>query len=328
MILVTGGAGFIGSLLVAELNKIGREDLIVVDRLRDKSKWKNLNGLKFETYIHADEFFDGFDDIYPEIDFIFHIGASSSTTVTDMDYLMYNNVNYSKNIYDLAIQNGCPFIYASSAATYGDGEQGYNDDHGQIRSLRPLNPYGYSKQLFDEWVIRQTRKPPLWLGLKFFNVFGPNEYHKESMRSLVHKAFGQINETGKVKLFKSYKDGFADGKQSRDFVYAVDIVKAMIDMMKVTDPQLCGIYNMGTGKSRTFYDLVAATFKAMGKETNVEYIEMPEDIRNQYQYFTEANMEKFNKLLPNFEFNELEDSISDYVQNFLTQNNPYYQGIE
>ncbi len=328
MILVTGGAGFIGSLLIAELNKIGREDIILVDRLRDTEKWKNLNGLKYENYIHADEFFDGQEDLYPEIDFIFHMGASSSTTVTDMDYLMYNNVNYSKNLYDLAVQNQAPFIYASSAATYGAGENGYDDDHGKIRKLRPLNPYGYSKQLFDEWVIRQTRKPPLWLGLKFFNVFGPNEYHKESMRSLVHKAFEQIHDTGSVNLFKSYKEDFGDGMQTRDFVYAVDIVKAMIAMMGVKESKLSGIYNIGTGKTRTFYDLVCATYQALDKEPSIQFIAMPEEIKDQYQYFTEAKMEKFKSLLPDFKFTELEDSVTDYVTNYLAKNNQYYQGVE
>jgi len=328
MILLTGGAGFIGSLLLAELNKAGREDIIVVDRLRDTSKWKNLNGLKFENYIHADEFFAGHDALYPEIDFIFHLGASSSTTVIDMDYLIYNNVNYSKNLYDLALQNNAPFIYASSAATYGAGENDYRDEHKLIRSLRPLNPYGYSKQLFDEWVVRQTRKPPLWLGLKFFNVFGPNEYHKASMRSLVHKAFEQIHDKGSVGLFKSHKEGIADGMQRRDFVYAVDIVRAMMEMMKVNDANLSGIYNMGTGKSRTFYDLVTATFTALGRAPEINFIDMPPEMRGQYQYFTEANMQKFTKLLPHFKFSALEDAVTDYVQNYLCQANQYYPGAD
>lgn len=323
MILVTGGAGFIGSVLIKELNKAGRTDIIVVDRLRDTTKWKNLASSKFEEYVHADEFLtEQYTDLHREISFIFHIGACSSTTEMNMDYLMVNNVDYSKSLYMLALERGIPFIYASSAATYGNGDLGYNDDHQTIPKLRPMNPYGYSKQLFDEWVLKQKEQPPVWFGLKYFNVFGPNEYHKEDMRSLVHKAYGQILDKGQVKLFKSHREGFKDGEQLRDFVYVVDIVMAMLEMMKCQNGS--GIYNMGTGSERSFLDLVNATFDSMGKPRKVEFIDMPESIRSQYQYFTKANMAKFHQLLPQFKFRSLEDAVKDYVVNFLMKDNQYY----
>ncbi len=327
MILVTGGAGFIGSVLVSELNKLGKEDIIIVDRLSSSPKWKNVRNLKYAEYIHADELFlPEYGDLLDRVNFIFHIGACSSTTEMDMDYLMKNNVLYSKNLFNLAIELGVPFIYASSAATYGEGEQGYNDNHDGVKNLRPLNPYGYSKQLFDEWVLKQKVTPVHWFGLKYFNVFGPNEYHKEDMSSLVFKAFHQINENGVVKLFKSHREGYEDGKQLRDFVYVKDIVRAMIAMMNKSTAEKSGIYNMGTGKANSFYDLVSFTFKAMGKEPNIEFFDMPESLRNQYQYFTEANMEKFSKLLPDFKFNSLEKNVKDYVVNHLSKEDPHCNG--
>lgn len=325
MILVTGGAGFIGSVLVSKLNKLGHKNIVIVDRLRDTTKWHNLKKLKYDEYIHADDFFlPEYADIHDGLKMIFHIGACSATTQKDMDFLMRNNVNFSKNLFNMAKELSIPFIYASSAATYGDGEQGYSDDHAKIPSLMPLNPYGYSKQLFDEWVLNQEVKPAHWFGLKFFNVYGPNEYHKEDMRSLVHKAFGQINETGVVKLFKSHKEGFKDGQQLRDFVYAPDVANAMIEMMKPQNASGSGIYNLGTGVARSFYDLVMATFKAMNKTPNIEFIDMPLSIRNQYQYFTQADMTKFHKLMPEFKFSTLEDGISDYVVNYLLKQDANY----
>jgi ADP-L-glycero-D-manno-heptose 6-epimerase len=327
MIIVTGGAGFIGSVLVGELNNQGREDIVIVDRLRDTDKWKNLRNLKYADYIHADELFmPEYADILDNASCIFHIGACSATTEMDMDFLMKNNVLYSKNLFQLAVELDIPFIYASSAATYGDGELGYNDDHKEIPSFKPLNPYGYSKQLFDEWVLKQERHPKCWFGLKFFNVYGPNEYHKGEMRSLVHKAFGQINDTNKVRLFKSHKEGYEDGKQLRDFIYVKDVVNAMILMMS---PEVCessGIYNLGTGKADSFYNLAVATFKAMGKEPNIEFFDMPERLRGQYQYFTEANMDKFKSVFPNFQFASLEEGVTDYVQNYLLKEDPNYNG--
>lgn len=327
MILVTGGAGFIGSVLVGELNNQGREDIIIVDRLGDSLKWKNIRNLKYADYIHADELFlPEYADLLEQVTFIFHLGACSSTTEMDMDYLMKNNVLYSKNLYEIAYDMEIPFIYASSAATYGDGELGYEDSHEKIPSFKPLNPYGYSKQLFDEWVLKRERKPDHWFGLKYFNVFGANEYHKDEMSSLVFKAYHQILETGKVRLFKSHKEGFEDGKQLRDFVYVNDIVKAMVEMMNPELAQKSGIYNMGTGVANSFYDLARYTFKAMGKEENIEFFDMPERLRNQYQYYTCASMEKFKSLLPHFSFNSLEENVEEYVKNYLMKEDPHYNG--
>lgn len=324
MILVTGAAGFIGSVLVRELNNAGRDDIWVVDRLQSDQKWKNLRKCRFIDYLHADSLFDMEEDFWSDITAIFHMGACSSTTERDVDFLWENNTNFSKILFSIATEKDIPFLYASSAATYGDGELGYSDDHNAINGLIPLNPYGYSKHAFDEWVLKQSNRPSYWFGLKFFNVFGPNEYHKEEMRSLVHKAFGQINESGLVKLFKSHKDGFKDGEQLRDFVYVRDVVSAMCLMMEKKTPGSSGIYNMGTGKCRSFYDLVKATFSAMGKEVNVEFIPMPESIRDQYQYYTQAEMNKFNEVFPEFKFHSLEDAVGDYVKNYLMKGDSFY----
>ncbi len=324
MILVTGGAGFIGSVLVKELNNLGREDILIVDRLESDDKWKNLRSLKFITYIHADELFELEDDLWDQIDSIYHMGACSATTERNMDYLWVNNVEYSQNLYNIATSRNIPIAYASSAATYGDGELGYSDDHDKVDLYRPLNGYGYSKQVVDQWILRRESKPDYWYGIKFFNVFGPNEYHKGDMRSLVHKAYGQINDTGKVKLFKSHRDDFKDGEQLRDFVYVKDVVRGMIMLMDQKVPGSSGIYNMGTGQCRSFLDLMRATFKAMGKNENVEFIDMPESIRNQYQYYTQAEMSKFKKVFPEFQFTSLEEAVNDYVTQYLMTNNEYH----
>lgn len=324
MILVTGGAGFIGSVLVAKLNSLGREDIIIVDRFDHELKWKNLRNLKYAEYFHADEFIDSqLEEVHGAITQIFHMGACSSTTEMDMDYLMINNVGHSKFYFDLACDLDIPFIYASSAATYGDGSLGYEDNEMEICKLRPLNPYGYSKQLFDEWVLKQQDRPDHWFGLKFFNVYGPNEYHKEDMRSLVHKAFEQINDTGKVKLFKSHKDGYEDGKQLRDFIYVKDVVDAMIELSDKSLSKHSGIYNIGTARADSFLNLVNSTFRAMGREPNVEFIDMPMHLRNQYQYYTQADMDKFRKVLPNFEFKIVDEGVEDYVKNYLLKEDPY-----
>lgn len=323
MILITGAAGFIGSVLVKELNLKGREDIILVDRLASDDKWKNLRGKSFIDYIHADELFSGlWDEVLAGITEIYHLGACSSTTERNMDYLMENNVNFSKYLYELAVEKDLPIIYASSAATYGALESGFDDSHDKVKGLRPLNAYGYSKQLFDEWVMKTEKRPSRWYGIKFFNVFGPNEYHKNDMRSLVHKAFGQIRATDKVKLFKSHRPDFEDGKQLRDFIYVKDCVAALLEIMDSRGES--GIYNLGTGQANSFKALVEFTFKAMKKEINIEYVDMPESIRDQYQYFTEANMDKFKSLLPNFKFKSLEESVTDYVENHLTKNDPHY----
>ncbi len=325
MILVTGGAGFIGSVLAKQLNDLGHTDLVIVDKLEDSTKWKNLRGIKYTDYIHADELFNGdYDDLIADVDLVFHMGACSSTTEKNMDFLMKNNVAYTQALWRFAATKNIPFIYASSAATYGDGELGYSDDHEKIKDLLPLNPYGYSKQLVDEWVLREeTAKPDHWFGLKFFNVYGPNEYHKEDMRSLVHKSYEQIKSVGSVKLFKSYKHEFKDGEQLRDFIYVKDVVRAMIELADPDKADHSGIYNLGTGKARSFLDLTKATFNAMGLVPKIEFIDMPESIRNQYQYYTQAETKKLLTALPGFEFTSLEDGVRDYVQNYLMKTNPH-----
>lgn len=325
MIIVTGGAGFIGSVLARTLNLLDHTDLVIVDRLEDSTKWKNLRGIKYQQYIHADELFSGaYDDLLSEAEMIFHMGACSSTTEKNMDYLMKNNVEYSKALFQFATKLNIPFLYASSAATYGDGEQGYADDHVGLFELMPMNPYGYSKQLFDEWVLQQEDQPDHWFGFKFFNVFGPNEYHKEEMRSLVHKAYEQISKNGSVELFKSHRPDFKDGQQLRDFVYVKDVVRVMIELANNDKAEFSGIYNLGTGKARSFLDLMNATFKAMGKDPQVKFIDMPESIRGQYQYYTQAEMGKLMTALPEFEFSSLEEGVSDYVTNYLMKPNPHF----
>lgn len=324
MILITGGAGFIGSVLAKQLNVLGHTDLVIVDKLEESIKWKNLRGIKYSEYIHADELFNGdYDDLIAETDLIFHMGACSSTTEKNMDFLMKNNVAYTQALWRFAATKNIPFIYASSAATYGDGELGYSDDHEKVEGLLPLNPYGYSKQLVDEWVLKQESSPEHWFGLKFFNVFGPNEYHKEEMRSLVHKSFEQIKSNGSVKLFKSYKPNFKDGEQLRDFIYVKDVVRAMIELADPDKAPHSGIYNLGTGKARSFVDLTKATFSAMGIAPKIEFIEMPEALRSQYQYYTQAETKKLLNALPGFEFTSLEEGVRDYVQNYLMKANPH-----
>ena len=311
MILITGGAGFIGSALAKELNNQGKNNIIIADR----KKYDNLNHLQFAQYINADTLIA---TPPPKLDIIFHMGACSSTLEKNIEWLTLNNVDYSKKIFQLAIERKCPLLYASSAATYGNGNRGYSDNHQAIPSLRPLNPYGQSKQDFDQWVLKQKDTPPLWMGLKFFNVYGPNEYHKGNMRSMIYKAHGQIQEKGKLKLFKSYRSDYRDGEQMRDFIYIKDVIKAVLALSQTQAKN--GIYNIGTGQARTFQDLAAATFRALNKPTRIEYIEMPLEMRNQYQYYTEAKMEKFFSLLPQFKFSSLEEGISDYVTNYLKKN--------
>lgn len=324
MILVTGGAGFIGSVLAKKLNQLGHTDLVIVDKLEDSTKWKNLRGIKYLEYIHADELFAGeYDDLIAETDLIFHMGACSATTEKNVDFLMKNNVAYTQALFRFAAAKNIPFIYASSAATYGDGETGYSDAHELIPGLMPLNPYGYSKQLVDEWILKEEKKPDHWFGFKFFNVYGPNEYHKEDMRSLVHKAFEQINAKGTVSLFKSHRPDFKDGEQLRDFVYVKDVVRVMLELADPDKAEFSGIYNLGTGKARSFHDLVKATFSAMNVAPKIEFIDMPVSIRNQYQYYTQADMFKLHKALPEFQFTNLEDGVRDYVQNYLMKNNPH-----
>ena len=322
MIIVTGGAGFIGSAFVWKLNQEGLDDITIVDQLGTDDKWKNLVNRRFVDYIHKDDFLQMIcaDKVPFKISAIVHMGACSSTMERDADYLWNNNYLYTKTLAEWSVKRGIRFIYASSAATYGDGTQGFSDDHSKISQLRPINMYGYSKQIFDLLVLRTSLDKKI-AGIKFFNVFGPNEYHKGDMTSVIFKAFHQIRETGKVKLFKSYKKEYKDGGQLRDFVYVKDCVNAMWWLFN--NPKANGIFNLGTGNARTWNDLIKAVFAAMKKKTNIEYIEMPQSLRNQYQYFTEAQMSKLKKAGCPVMFSSLEESVRDYVVNHLQQADPY-----
>ncbi len=316
MIIVTGGAGFIGSAVVWKLNELGINDIIIVDHLGESDKWKNLNGLNFADIYHKDEFYDLFTngELPFETEAVFHLGACSSTTEKDADYLLYNNYKYTQELAKFALNNNARFIYASSAATYGGGERGYADDENEIENLRPLNMYGYSKQLFDLWAKREGILNKI-AGLKYFNVYGPNEYHKGDMRSVIHKAFGQIMETGEVKLFKSYKDEYKDGEQLRDFIYVKDAVEMTLYFLEHKDKN--GLFNIGTGSARNWNDLVSAIFNSMGKPINIEYIEMPEYLREKYQYFTQAELTKLREAGYTKEISSIEKGVEDYVKNYL-----------
>jgi ADP-L-glycero-D-manno-heptose 6-epimerase len=325
MIVITGAAGFIGSNLVARFNLLGRHDLILVDDLEKSDKWKNIRGLQFQQLISIADFIDFVEqDGLKNCEAIYHMGACSSTTETDMDFLLQNNFHYSQFLFRYATELDIPICYASSAATYGNGEFGYHDSHEQLARLRPLNKYGYSKHLMDQWVLRRSEKPTRWYGVKFFNVFGPNEYHKEGMRSLVVKAYEQIQRTGKVELFKSYRSEYSDGGQLRDFVYVQDVVDAMLGLM---NPEMVhpnpGIYNIGMGVAHSFQQLVECVFKNLGLETQIKYIDMPEELKGQYQYFTQANMLKLKGEMPDFEFNSLQKSVDHYLNSFLKTDNWY-----
>lgn len=326
MILVTGAAGFIGSVIVKHLNDLGLEDIIICDNFESQDKWKNLRGLKFNSFIQVQDLFD--HSIWKgksSLKAIYHMGACSDTTEMNMDFLYKNNTLFTNKLLSLAATKNIPIVYASSAATYGAGENGYSDDHEGISSLWPLNKYGYSKQLSDEWILKQKKKPKVWFGVKFFNVFGPHEYHKGKMSSVVYQAFNQIHDVGEVKLFKSHRPDFGDGEQLRDFVYVKDVVRVMVELIEngKKRPGISGIYNLGTGEARSFYDLVKATFESLGLRPKIQFIDMPDELRNQYQYFTQAEMKKLKKALPKFKFMKLEDAIDDYVRNHLSKDDPY-----
>ncbi len=315
MIIVTGGAGFIGSAYVWLLNQKGIDDIIIVDKLRKNDKWKNLRNKKFYDYIDKEEFLQLLvNDKIDNIDTIIHMGACSSTTERDADYVMSNNYKYTRTIAQWCDKNEKRLIYASSAATYGDGALGYSDEDETTLKLKPLNIYGYSKQLLDLWLLKSGLDKK-FVGIKFFNVFGPNEYHKGDMMSVICKAYSQIKNSGKLRLFKSYKEGYKDGEQKRDFVYVKDVVKIIYYFH--THPEVSGIYNAGTGKARTFNALAKATFDAMNKPVKIKYIPMPESIRDRYQYFTEADLKKLENAGYKEQFHSLEDAVKDYVQNYL-----------
>jgi ADP-L-glycero-D-manno-heptose 6-epimerase len=318
MIVVTGAAGFISSCLVAELNKQGHKDIVVVDDFSREDKNKNLEGKTLVAKVPRMDFFKWANDFKDEIDFVFHLGARTDTTEFDKSIFDKLNVQYSKDMWNFCTDNNIPLVYASSAATYGMGENGYKDDHGVVEKLKPLNPYGDSKNDFDKWGLKQEKTPPFWAGLKFFNVYGPNEFHKSRMASVVFHAFNQISKTGGMKLFASHNPDYKNGEQLRDFVYVKDVVSVCIYLMN--EKPMSGLYNLGTGKARTFLDLAKATFKAMGKEENISFIPTPEDIRDKYQYFTEADMTKLISSGYNKPFSTLEEGVEDYVKNYLIPN--------
>ncbi len=316
MIVVTGGAGFIGSAIVWKLNNLGYDNIIIVDELGTTDKWKNLVGLKFQEFLHKDDFISSIveETIEFPIETIIHMGANSSTTEKDADHLFSNNYLYTRELAEYCLSNSIRFICASSAATYGDGSLGFDDDESKLETLRPLNMYGYSKHLFDMWA-KKNKVFDRIVGIKYFNVYGPNEYHKGDMRSVVHKAFEQVRDTGKVRLFKSFNSNYKDGEQMRDFIYIKDAVDMTLHFLD--KPTVNGIFNVGSGKARTWNALVTALFNAMGKPVNIEYIDLPEHLREKYQYFTEANLNKIKSAGYNQTITSLEDGINDYVKNYL-----------
>lgn len=324
MILLTGGAGFIGSCFLRKLNEEGIDDVIVVDSFGNTDKWKNLIGKKYIDFLHKDELFSFLElskenNSHFSFDFIIHFGACTDTTEKNMDYLFDNNYKFSMGLANYALENDCRFIYASSAATYGDGENGYNDN--RLDNLKPLNAYGFSKQMFDEWVLRNNLVDK-FTGIKFFNVFGPNEYHKGDMASMVYKAYNQVKFTGKIKLFKSNSELYEDGEQKRDFVYIKDVIEVLWKILN--NNRAKGIINLGTGEARTWNSLADSVFKAIEMRPVIEYIDMPEELKDQYQNFTQANIEKLKNSGCSVEFTSLEDSINDYVRNYLTKSWKYY----
>lgn len=319
-IVVTGAAGFIGSCLVGYLNEQGYEDICIADDFSRADKAANIEGKKYAHKVHRDELFAWLDAPGREVGFLFHLGARTDTTEFDYEVHRVLNYDYSCKIWEYCTREEVPLVYASSAATYGAGELGYDDDPALIPRLNPLNPYGVSKNEFDKWALQRTSEgsnPPFWVGLKFFNVYGPWEYHKGRMASVVWHSFNQIKDAGEVKLFRSHRPDFRDGEQLRDFIYVKDILNVCHWLMDNRPPS--GIYNLGTGRARTFADLVKATFSALGKPPEIRYIDMPEDIRDKYQYYTEANMSRLREAGYSEPFYSLEEGIRDYVQQYLVR---------
>jgi ADP-L-glycero-D-manno-heptose 6-epimerase len=313
-IVVTGAAGFIGSVLANYLNINNLDNIIIVDDFTKLEKLPNYNTLPYDR-IERDQFIDWLDKHHNDIDTVIHLGARTDTT--EFDYSVFEKLNlyYSKNIWNICSNYGIDLYYASSAATYGDGALGYNDDLEIIDKLQPLNPYGLSKNEFDKWAIKQINKPKHWAGFKFFNVYGPNEYHKKRMASVVFHGYNQIKDEGKIKLFKSHRPDYKDGEQKRDFVYVKDVIKVLFWFLEHRPEN--SIYNLGTGTARSFIDLAKSIFSAMNIKENIEFIDMPKDIRDKYQYFTEANMTKLHNIGYNYSFYSLENGISDYVKKYL-----------
>lgn len=316
MLIVTGGAGFIGSAFVWKLNREGIQKILIVDEPDPEEKWKNLTNRQFENSVHKDEFLkDVMEDRMPSpVSAVIHLGACTSTTERNEEYLMRNNYEYTRVLAEWAVKKGIRFIYASSAATYGDGSLGFSDDDSTTLQLKPLNLYGFSKHQFDVWVIRNQLTGKV-AGIKFFNVYGPNEYHKGEMASVVFKAYRQVKESGRVNLFKSYRSEYGHGEQKRDFIYVKDCVEALWWFLQ--NPQVNGIFNLGTGKAQSYNDLTNAIFTALQLPPRMEYIEMPEGIRGQYQYFTEARIEKLRRAGYARPFHSLKEGIADYVLHYL-----------
>jgi ADP-L-glycero-D-manno-heptose 6-epimerase len=315
MIVVTGAAGFISSCLVSALNRAGHSDIIVVDDFSRADKNLNLDHKKIQERVERSVFFDWAEKNAKQITFVFHLGARTDTTEFNKAIFDELNVKYSQDMWNFCTKYQIPLVYASSAATYGLGEFGYEDSHEVVVKLKPLNPYGDSKNEFDKWCLRQAQTPPIWAGLKFFNVYGPNEYHKSRMASVIFHAYNQIAENGSMKLFRSHRPDYTDGGQLRDFIYVKDVVNVCLFMMNHKPES--GLYNLGTGKARTFKDLALATFSALSKEPQINFIDTPADIRDKYQYFTEANMSKLIRNGYSTPFHTLEEGVKDYVQNYL-----------
>ncbi|HNA17516.1 MAG TPA: ADP-glyceromanno-heptose 6-epimerase, partial [Ferruginibacter sp.] len=312
-IIVTGAAGFIGSCMVSYLNRQGFEKLILVDEFDDEEKELNLLHKKYIVRVEREDFFGWVQREKPAVDFVFHLGARTDTTEFDYSVHQRLNVEYSQKMWNYCAMHNIPLVYASSAATYGEGELGYDDSHDIIEQLQPLNPYGISKNEFDKWVLHQDCHPPFWAGLKFFNVYGPNEYHKGRMASVIFHAYNQIKKTGRMKLFRSHDARYKDGEQMRDFVYVKDVVNVCYWLMH--HRKNSGIYNLGSGKARTFVDLTKAVFHALELTPQIDFIDTPADIRDKYQYFTEANMNKLKSIGYPLPFTSLEDGATDYVRN-------------
>jgi ADP-L-glycero-D-manno-heptose 6-epimerase len=321
MIVVTGAAGFIGSCMVRKLNDEGHNALIVVDEFSRADKNRNFENKDFIQKIDRVDFLDWLEKNTDQVDFIYHLGARTDTTEQDVAIFDELNLNYSKTIWNICSEAQIPLVYASSAATYGLGELGYDDRHDIVKDLKPLNPYGRSKNDFDIWALAQSSQPPLWAGMKFFNVYGPNEYHKGRMASVIFHTVRQIKASGGMKLFRSHRPDFEDGQQSRDFVYIKDVIDVLYFFQQQFEAgsNLSGLYNLGTGTARSFWDLASNTFKAMDLEPNISFIDTPADIRDTYQYFTEANMEKLKKAGYQKDFYSLEAGIEDYVRNYLME---------
>ncbi len=321
MIVITGAAGFIASVVAGSLNEQGRNDLVLVDDFSKKQKERNFINKKHELLLDRKELHEWLKNNHEKVDFVVHLGARTDTTEFDWNVFVELNIDYTEMLWTLCAEYQIPLVYASSAATYGNGELGYDDSHDLVEKLQPLNPYGHSKNEIDKWILKQTNCPPFWAGLKFFNVYGPNEYHKGRMASVILHSFHQIEESGEVQLFRSHRPDFADGQQLRDFVYVKDIASVILFLIEKRPES--GLYNLGTGHARSFYDLASNTFKAMGKTVNIKFIDTPLDIRDKYQYFTEANMSKLRKAGYDKPFTTLEDGIFDYVTNYLMKDKTF-----